>query len=119
MVDVSKLSLGELRALRNRLAKRETKLQKGQVSVVRKKVVAMLRKEGLTMADLTGGSTPKAASAAPKKTRTKSKLAGKKVEPKFRNPNNPKETWTGRGINPKWFAGLIASGMTREQLEIK
>jgi DNA-binding protein H-NS len=36
----------------------------------------------------------------------KSKLAGKKIAPKYRNPNNKAETWTGRGRMPRWAAEL-------------
>jgi DNA-binding protein H-NS len=33
-----------------------------------------------------------------------------KVAPKYRNPANPKETWTGRGKQPRWMAELTAKG---------
>ena len=42
-----------------------------------------------------------------------SKTAGRKlgkVAPKYRNPANPKETWTGRGKQPRWMAELTAKG---------
>ncbi|WP_414614043.1 H-NS histone family protein, partial [Stenotrophomonas muris] len=41
------------------------------------------------------------------------KTAGRKlgkVAPKYRNPANPKETWTGRGKQPRWMAELTAKG---------
>jgi DNA-binding protein H-NS len=44
--------------------------------------------------------------------------AGSKGIPKYRNPDNPKQTWTGKGKRPKWFLDAIASGMTPEDLEI-
>ena len=40
------------------------------------------------------------------------------VPPKYRNPNDPSQTWTGRGRQPKWVAELLAGGYTIEQLEI-
>ncbi|WP_141750786.1 MULTISPECIES: H-NS histone family protein, partial [Stenotrophomonas] len=33
-----------------------------------------------------------------------------KVAPKYRNPANSEETWTGRGRQPKWMALLVAKG---------
>ena len=42
-----------------------------------------------------------------------------KVEPKFRNPNNPSETWSGRGKTPHWVADLIAAGRSLEELRIQ
>lgn len=33
-----------------------------------------------------------------------------KVAPKYRNPENPGETWAGRGLKPRWLAAAIKSG---------
>jgi DNA-binding protein H-NS len=40
------------------------------------------------------------------------------VAPKYRNPKNHDETWSGRGNAPKWYADALASGMTEEALRI-
>jgi DNA-binding protein H-NS len=32
------------------------------------------------------------------------------VAPKFRNPENPAETWAGRGLKPRWLAAAIKAG---------
>src|SRR5262245_59250395 len=37
-----------------------------------------------------------------------------KVRPKYRNPRNPAETWTGRGKRPRWLMAELRSG---EKLE--
>ena len=34
----------------------------------------------------------------------------KKVEPRYRNPANVEETWTGRGKQPRWLAAQLAAG---------
>jgi DNA-binding protein H-NS len=44
-----------------------------------------------------GGATPRG-------------VARKKVAPKYRNPDNDKETWTGRGMKPQWLAAAIKAG---------
>lgn len=41
-----------------------------------------------------------------------------KVAPKYRNPNDPDETWSGRGRQPKWMQQLQAEGMTLDELTI-
>lgn len=41
------------------------------------------------------------------------------VPPKYRNPNNPMETWTGRGRQPKWAVEMLSQGYTLEQLKIQ
>lgn len=33
-----------------------------------------------------------------------------KVLPKYRNPKNPKETWSGRGKQPRWLTAQLGAG---------
>jgi DNA-binding protein H-NS len=35
---------------------------------------------------------------------------GGKVAPKFANPSNPQETWSGRGRAPRWLAAKLQDG---------
>ncbi|MCE0498700.1 MAG: H-NS histone family protein [Methylacidiphilales bacterium] len=32
------------------------------------------------------------------------------VAPKYRNPENPTETWAGRGLKPRWLTAAIKAG---------
>jgi DNA-binding protein H-NS len=32
------------------------------------------------------------------------------VRPKYRNPNNPSETWSGRGKQPRWLRPQLRAG---------
>ena len=41
------------------------------------------------------------------------------VAPKFRNPDNAAEEWSGRGRKPKWVEGKLASGTKLEDLQIR
>ncbi len=41
-----------------------------------------------------------------------------KVPPKYRNPANTQETWTGRGKQPRWLAELTAAGKKVEDFLI-
>jgi len=77
---------------------------------------------GLSLSDLTGhpvpavepekpGRRPRAAAAAKPKPKTK-------IAPKYRNPENPEQTWTGRGRRPLWVVAAEASGKTLEDLKI-
>ena len=36
--------------------------------------------------------------------------------PRYRNPANPAETWSGRGEQPGWFKQALASGRRPENL---
>ena|SRR5258707_12610640 len=41
-----------------------------------------------------------------------------KVNPKFRNPKPPHETWSGRGHQPRWVRELLAAGKSLDDLRI-
>jgi DNA-binding protein H-NS len=48
-----------------------------------------------------------------------SKLAGRKLKPKYRNPANKTETWSGRGLQPKWLVTAMKStGKKLDHFEI-
>lgn len=38
--------------------------------------------------------------------------------PKYRNPDDPQQTWSGIGPKPKWLKDSLAQGRTLEELEI-
>jgi DNA-binding protein H-NS len=40
------------------------------------------------------------------------------VAPKYRNPENPEETWAGRGLKPRWLAAAIKGGKKLEDFQI-
>lgn len=53
--------------------------------------------------------------AAPKKAAKSAKKASK---PKYANPENPAEKWTGKGRKPNWFLAQVEKGTTPEQMEL-
>lgn len=69
-------------------------------------VKELMAQHGLTVDDLAGkgGKAPSAA-------------AGVKVAPKYKHPSTG-ETWTGRGLQPKWLKSALAEGKTLEQFAI-
>src|SRR6476619_8432421 len=48
-----------------------------------------------------------------------SKMKGRKVAPKYRNPKNRSETWAGRGAMPRWMAAEIKAGKKRDDFLIQ
>jgi DNA-binding protein H-NS len=72
----------------------------------------LAKEAGLTAADIAKAlsANKPAKSAKPPRTAKKGALAGKKVAPKYRNPANPEQTWTGRGVSPAWVQALKAAG---------
>jgi DNA-binding protein H-NS len=42
-----------------------------------------------------------------------------KVSPKFQNPEQPSQTWSGRGRQPRWVNELLEAGRTFDELRIR
>lgn len=43
---------------------------------------------------------------------------GKKVAAKYRNPEDETQTWTGRGVSPKWMQVLVEAGHDKSEFLI-
>jgi DNA-binding protein H-NS len=41
------------------------------------------------------------------------------VSPKFRNPDKPSETWSGRGKRPRWLVAQLKSGKRIDDFRIR
>jgi DNA-binding protein H-NS len=106
--------LAAIKKQREALEKKEQALKSRSHDKVLVKIVQMAKEAGLTAADITkalGSANPKVVKAgkAPRAAK-KGALAGKKVAAKYRNPANPDQTWTGRGVSPTWVQALKAAG---------
>lgn len=102
-LDLNTLSLPELKQLQKDLAKAIDNFESRKKAEAVAALEAQAKELGFSLADL--------ASAAKGKTRG----AG---APKYRHPENPDLTWTGRGRKPKWVEAHIAAGKDIEELEI-
>jgi DNA-binding protein H-NS len=118
-------SLSDLLAQKAALEKQIADFQKEKRGDAIAKVKALMAEYGLTAADIAGAKVaakvaakapaPAAApAAAPAK---KSKAAGKKVAAKYRNPATG-DTWSGRGLKPKWLVAAMATGKTLADFSI-
>lgn len=139
-IDLNSFSMSQLEALIAQATKRKTTLKKRKpLAAVRSKLTAVAQAEGYTLEELFGGKAPAAAAApaavaaakpgrkpgrkAAKKTAATKRAAPArkigKIPPKFRNPANPTETWTGRGKQPRWLAAYTSKGRKPEEFLIK
>jgi DNA-binding protein H-NS len=50
--------------------------------------------------------------------RSKGPVVRGPVAPKYRNPDNPSETWAGRGLKPRWLAAAMKAGKKLEHFSI-
>lgn len=99
------------------------KKKRAPIAQVRAKLTRTARAEGYTIAELFGGSaeagdSPRRGRGAGTKAKA-SRTATRKVAPKYRNPDNPEQTWTGRGKAPLWFVAATEAGKSREDLQIR
>jgi DNA-binding protein H-NS len=91
-------SLKDLLAQRAEIERKIADAQREERAAAIAKVKELMAEYGLSAADLAGKS---GASRGAKSTG--------KVAPKYRN-NATGETWTGRGLQPKWLRAAIAGG---------
>ena len=108
-IDLNALSPKQLDALIAQAKKRKATLGKRKpIATVRSKLTQLAKAEGYTIAELFGGAEATAAAPRAKATRAGRKLG--KVAPKYRNPDNAAQTWSGRGMQPKWLAEQVRRG---------
>lgn len=103
-MDINALSLKELKDLQVQVAKAiasyEDRKKKEALAELEEKARAM----GFTLAELTG-SAPITRKRAP-------------ASAKYANPENPADTWSGRGPKPRWFEAALKAGTSANSMAI-
>ncbi len=116
--------LASIQKQRDLLSKKEAALRAESHGKVLLQIVKMAKEAGLTLAEITSAyddKKTKLANTAKKAAKLTSKLKshtmkGVKLPAKYKNPLNPNQTWTGRGVDPSWVATLRASGQLESAL---
>jgi len=103
-IDLKGLSQSQLNDLIQRAQSRKHELVKEKIARVREKLTALAKAEGFTIEELFGGR-------GARRTRRPAK-------PKYRNPADHSQTWSGRGKRPRWFAAALAAGKKEKDLSI-
>ena len=110
-IDLSTLSPRELGNLITTAKKRQAQLSKrAPLAQVRSKLTRLAMAEGYTIEELFGTASAARPGSGSARTAPRAGRRLGKVAPKYRNPENPKETWTGRGKQPRWLAAYTAKG---------
>ena len=78
----------------------------------RKEVIAQIKDLAATI-----GYTVELTEISPDKA-VGSSRKGSKVPVKYRDPENPKHQWTGRGMQPKWLRELIEQGRSLDEFSV-
>jgi DNA-binding protein H-NS len=98
------LSLKELRQLQKDLAKAISTYEDRHRAEARAKLDAIAKEMGYSLADLVGPEV--------KSTRVPASA-------RYRHPENPDLTWSGRGRKPLWFVEALDAGKTPEDMAIR
>ncbi len=101
--DLEALSLSELKKMQKDVAKAIATFEDRQKAEARAKVEALARDLGYSLAELIG---------------TETKPSRAPVAAKYRHPENPGLTWSGRGRKPQWFVEALEAGKTASELAI-
>ena len=105
-IKLDKMSRKELEALRSDIDEaivQRRKTEKQEALAAAQKAAAEF---GFSLDELTG---KKAGRGAAKSS---------SAEPKYMNPENPTQTWPGKGRQPNWFKAAVESGTAPEKMEI-
>ncbi len=106
-INLGNLSERELKALQrgveNQLKTTRTRAISAATQELQDAAQKIAKKHGLNASDLLG---------------RKRKSRKPPVPPKYRNPNDHSQTWSGRGRQPAWFREATAKGKSTKSLEI-
>jgi DNA-binding protein H-NS len=105
-IKLEKMNRKELEALRSDVDKAIIELrkkEKGDALAAAQKAAAEF---GFSLDELTSKKSGKGAAK------------GSSANPKYMNPSNPTQTWTGKGRQPNWFKAALESGKKADDLLI-
>lgn len=108
--DLKKMNRKDLEKLARDVDKALEKLRKQDIKKLRSEMEKLAASHGVSVEDVMGG-TARAKVSAKKAPKAKS-------APKFANPANPAQTWTGKGRQPDWFKSAVAAGTSPDSMAI-
>lgn len=107
-----------------KLQKQANDIKAKEFHVTIQDILAKMQAFGITVRDLQSAKPSKASKGGrgkgkvgAAKTSKPAKKTGVAVAAKYRGPSG--ESWSGRGLTPRWLASLLAQGRTKEEFAIK
>lgn len=80
-----------------------------------REIVDKMQAFGITLKDLENALPGKARKVGSTKIKTNGKPSAT-VAAKYRGPNG--ETWSGRGLTPRWLATLVSQGQSKDSFAV-
>ncbi len=111
-------NLLEIQSQIEKLQKQAADIRSKEFHATVQEIRAKMQAFGITVKDLQSAKPGKAKPGKPGRVKV-AKVAKKSSNPvaaKYRGPNG--ETWSGRGLTPRWLATLIAQGQPKEAFAI-
>jgi DNA-binding protein H-NS len=120
-------NLVDIQSQIEKLQKQASDIRAKEFDKTIKDILAQMQAFGITLKDLQqamgkgragkgrGKPAGKGAAKMPA-AKKRSATAGSSVAPKYRGPNG--ETWSGRGLMPKWLSALVAQGRSKQEFAI-
>ena len=106
-INIRNLNHTQLTDLIERAKARQEELAREKATKLRAKIDALVRAEGLAIEDVFAGAGSRRGTGV-----------RRKVKPKYRNPADTSQTWTGRGKRPRWYSAALAAGKKEKDLLI-
>lgn len=102
-MDLSNMSVGDLRNLQEQIKQEMKKREHLEVAKAREQILAIAQSVGVPLKDLMAAA-PRAKSGT--------------VAVRFRHPDNASQQWTGRGRQPKWVKEWVDGGKSIDKLRV-
>lgn len=99
---IKDLTVAELNELKDSIEEVIEKRKREEVAELRRQIDSLLGNSGITLEDIQNAKAP-----------------SKTVRPKYRNPEDSTQTWTGRGRRPTWLDQKINAGSKLEDFIIE
>lgn len=113
-LDLNSMSRKELEKLRRDVEKALDRAEKADLKKARDAAAKAAAEFGVSLDELVAAPKP-----GPKPgRRAAAKKPAKKGVAKYANPDDPKQTWTGKGRQPGWFKAAIEAGKSPESMAI-
>lgn len=94
-MDINSMDLKQLKELKKDIEKAISSFEARRLANARRELEAKAAELGVSLSEVLGTKPAKGTRAV--------------VAPKYRNPKNPSETWSGRGRKPRWLTVALTS----------